>query len=184
MEFNFNSYDNSRQSISYCEVDKCKVVIKLKKCLQEIKEIILFNKKEFLDIFGREDNIRPDAMILGYPVITSDQYTHVGSLEKVSGAKEGSKEFAWFGLDKHVDTQTPPTFLVHTSEDEIVPVENSLKMACALSAVKIPFELHILPKGVHGMSVCNEEVGSLCEYNGRWVEWSIKWLHTVFHFEA
>lgn len=144
----------------------------------------LFNKKEFLDIFGREDNIRPDAMILGYPVITSDQYTHVGSLEKISGAKEGSKEFAWFGLDKHVDTQTPPTFLVHTSEDEIVPVENSLKMACALSAVKIPFELHILPKGVHGMSVCNEEVGSLCEYNGRWVEWSIKWLHTVFHFEA
>ena len=39
MEFNFNSYDNSKQSISYCEVDKCKAVIKLKKCLQEIKEI-------------------------------------------------------------------------------------------------------------------------------------------------
>ena len=144
----------------------------------------LFNKKEFLDIFGREDNIRPDAMILGYPVITSDQYTHVGSLEKVSGAKEGSKEFAWFGLDKHVDTQTPPTFLVHTSEDEIVPVENSLKMACALSAVKIPFELHILPKGTHGMSVCNEEVENMCEYNGRWVDWSIQWLHSVFHFEV
>ena len=39
MEFNFKSYDNSKQSISYCEVDKCKAVIKLKKCLQEIKEI-------------------------------------------------------------------------------------------------------------------------------------------------
>ena len=39
MEFNFNSYDNSKQSIGYCEVDKCKVVIKLKKCLREIKEI-------------------------------------------------------------------------------------------------------------------------------------------------
>jgi hypothetical protein len=39
MEFNFNSYDNSKQSISYCEVDKCKAVIKLNKCLQEIKEI-------------------------------------------------------------------------------------------------------------------------------------------------
>lgn len=39
MKFNFNSYDTSRQSISYCEVDKCKAVIKLKKCLQEIKEI-------------------------------------------------------------------------------------------------------------------------------------------------
>lgn len=39
MEFNFNSYGNSKQSISYCEVDKCKTVIKLKKCLADIKEI-------------------------------------------------------------------------------------------------------------------------------------------------
>lgn len=38
-EFNFNSFGNSKQSISYCEVDKCEAVIKLKKCLQEIKEI-------------------------------------------------------------------------------------------------------------------------------------------------
>ena len=36
-EFIFKSYGNSKQSISYCEVDKCKAVIKLKKCLQEIK---------------------------------------------------------------------------------------------------------------------------------------------------
>ena len=43
MEFNFNSYDNSKQSISYCEVDKCKAVIKLKKCLQEIKEIAQYD---------------------------------------------------------------------------------------------------------------------------------------------
>lgn len=40
MEFNFNSYDNSKQSISYCEVNKCNAVIKLRKCLQEIKEIL------------------------------------------------------------------------------------------------------------------------------------------------
>ena len=48
-EFNFNSYDNSKQSISYCEVDKCKAVIKLKKCLQEIKEIAEDAKDKFYD---------------------------------------------------------------------------------------------------------------------------------------
>lgn len=39
MEFNFNSYGNSKQFISYCEIDKCKTVIKLKKCLKEVKDI-------------------------------------------------------------------------------------------------------------------------------------------------
>lgn len=37
MEFNFNSYDNSKQSILYCEVDKCKVVIDLKEQLEQLK---------------------------------------------------------------------------------------------------------------------------------------------------
>ena len=66
MEFNFNSYGNSKQSISYCEVDKCKAVIKLKKCLQEIKneakslKLINFgwdelNKKE--EVYEYAENI-------------------------------------------------------------------------------------------------------------------------------
>lgn len=137
----------------------------------------LFNKKEFLEAFGRKDDIRPDAIILGYPVITSDEHTHVQTMENVSGSSKGSENFMWFGLDKHVDEQTPPVFMWHTSEDEPAPVENSLKMAMALSKAKVPFELHIFPKGPHGMSVCNEEVDSICEYNGRWIEWSIKWLN-------
>lgn len=37
MEFNFNSYDNSKQAISYCEVDKCKAVIELKQQLEAYK---------------------------------------------------------------------------------------------------------------------------------------------------
>ena len=38
-QFSFNSYGNSKQSISYCEIDKCKTVKKLKQTLAEIKEI-------------------------------------------------------------------------------------------------------------------------------------------------
>ena len=89
----------------------------------------LFNEEKFLQAFGREADIRPDAMILGYPVIVADEFAHVGSISKVSGAEVGSGEYAWFGLDKHVDDQTPPTFMWHTAEDKAVPVENSIKMA-------------------------------------------------------
>lgn len=143
----------------------------------------LFNEPRFLERFQRDDHIRPDAMVLGYPVITADEYAHVNSLSHVSGAKPGEEAYRWFGLDGHVDDQTPPTFLWHTAEDKTVPVENSLKMAAALSAAKVPFELHILPKGPHGMSVCNETVGSKCEYNARWINWSIRWLNSIFGFE-
>lgn len=137
---------------------------------------VLHNEPEFLKVFGRTENIRPDAMILGYPVITADEFAHVTSIENVSGAAQGTERYAWFGLDKHVDAETSPAFLWHTAEDNGVPVENSLKMAGALSAAKVPFELHVFPKGWHGMSVCTEEVGSPNAYNARWVEWCVAWL--------
>lgn len=148
---------------------------------------ILHNKESFLNAFARTADIRPNAMILGYPVITSDEYAHVPSVENVSGGKAGSEIYTWFGLDKHVDGHTPPAFMWHTAEDKAVPVENSLKLSAALSAAKIPFELHVFPKGPHGMSVCTKEVSELteiCAYNRRWVGWSIQWLNHLFNFKA
>ena len=58
-------------------------------------------------------------------------------------------------LEKHVTPDTPPTFLWHTWTDELVPVENSLMFASALSGSHVPFELHIFPKGGHGIAMCD-----------------------------
>ncbi len=144
----------------------------------------LFNEERFLKVFGRDEDIRPNAMVLSYPVITADEFAHTGSICHVSGAEIGTEDYKWFGLNNHVDEMTPPTFLWHTAEDSCVPVENSLEMAAALSAAKVPFELHVFPEGPHGMSVCNKEVNSLCPYNARWVDMSIQWLKKVFEFEV
>lgn len=143
----------------------------------------LFNEKPFLQVFGRNEDVCPNAIVMGYPVITADEYAHKGSIENVSGQVLENEEYKWFGLDNHVDIHTPPMFLWHTAEDMCVPVENSLKMAAALSAKKIPFELHILPNGPHGMSVCTEEVEGKSNYNGRWVDWSVEWLRHVLKWE-
>lgn len=147
---------------------------------------ILYKEPEFLSRYPylEQMQIRPDAMILGYPVITSDEYAHEGSIRTVSGTEKGEEWYRWFGLEQHVDETTPPAFLWHTAEDNCVPVENSLKLTTALSAVKVPFELHILPKGGHGMSVCSEEVGSYDAYNARWIEWCITWLDNIFDFRV
>lgn len=143
----------------------------------------LFNTPEFQAAWGRNDNIRPDAMILSYPVITADEYAHVGSIEHVSGAAVGTEAYQFFSLEKHVDTATPPAFIWHTANDGLVPVENSLKMAAALSREKVPFEMHIFPDGEHGLSVCTDEVASPHPYVGRWVELSIIWLNQTFSYQ-
>lgn len=142
----------------------------------------LFNDERFLQVFASDAIIRPDAMILCYPVITADEYANVVSIETVSGGKKGSSNYKWFGLDQHVDNHTPPAFIWHTAEDACVPVENSLKMAFALSAKKVPYELHIFPYGNHGMSVCSNQVNSESAYNGRWVGMSIDWLKLQFSY--
>ena len=144
---------------------------------------VLYNNERFLRTFGRQDNIRPDAMILGYPVITADEYAHTASIEHVSGEPAGSDGYKWFDLTRHVSADTPPAFLWHTASDAAVPVENSLQMCAALSRAKVPFEYHVLPEGNHGLSVCTNEVGTPDKYNARWLEWSIAWLNRLFDFE-
>ncbi len=138
---------------------------------------MLYDDAIFLEAFPQTENIRPDAVILSYPVITADKFTHRTTLENVSGGvAPDSPEYAYWGLDTHVDNNTPPTFLWHTAEDPVVPVENSLALAAALSKAKVPFECHVFPAGGHGMSVCTQAVGAEDPYNARWVSWSIAWL--------
>lgn len=140
----------------------------------------LANTEEFKRAIGREEIDSPDAMILGYPVICANEFAHIESIENISGSSYGTEQFKRFGLDNHVTDQTPPAFIWHTGEDSCVPVENSLLLAAALSRNKVPFEMHIFPGGIHGLSVCTEQVATLNTYTAQWVALSIKWLDSVF----
>ena len=137
-------------------------------------------------------NSKPvNATILSYPVITSNlSQTHVGTILNVAGkTPETEQEFNFFSCDKQVSKNTPPTFIWHTAEDAIVPVENSLLYASALAKNKVPFELHIYPLGVHGLSVCDstvynkEQLSQATSYNKNWLEHSLNWLKLTFQLD-
>ena len=104
----------------------------------------------------QNDENRPNALILSYPVITGGEKAHRGSVRHLMGDDCTQEDIDTFSLEKHVTAAFPPTFLWHTAADASVPVENSLMMASALSAEKIPFELRIYPHGQHGLSLANE----------------------------
>lgn len=97
---------------------------------------------------------RPDFSILVYPVISMEEsITHMGSRTKLLGENPPPSELARFSNEKQVDPNTPPTFLVHTTEDQAVPVENSIAYYLALKDHGVAAEMHLYEKGKHGMGL-------------------------------
>jgi acetyl esterase/lipase len=97
---------------------------------------------------------RPDFMILAYPVITfQDPYAHVGSRTNLLGEKPNPALVDELSNETQVTTQTPPTFLFHTTEDKVVPVENSVQFYLALRKAGVPAEMHIYLQGPHGVGL-------------------------------
>lgn len=124
---------------------------------------------------------KPNAMILGYPVIEWRKNGHIGSFYNFLGEGLPEREYEKFSLEKRVTKDTPPTFLWHTFSDSIVPVENSMDFAYALRENGIPFELHIFPEGDHGMSCANEETSMrLVPHISSWINAAREWVNIVF----
>ena len=100
---------------------------------------------------------RPDAVILGYPVITAGDFTHGSSIEALLGKNPSQEELDYFSLEKNVTENTPPCFIWQTLNDTLVPVENSYLFAKALKEKGINYAQYVFPFGDHGLSVASPE---------------------------
>jgi acetyl esterase/lipase len=101
---------------------------------------------------------RPDFAILSYPVITMEPpYTHMGSRNNLLGPDPAPELVENYSNEKQVRSNTPPTFLFHTSEDKAVPSENSVLFYQALRKAQVPAELHIYEKGRHGVGLASND---------------------------
>ena len=114
---------------------------------------------------------RPDVFIPCYAVVSFGTYTHLGSRQSLlAGEWEDETTARWYSAEEHVTPDTPPAFLWHTAEDGSVPVQNSLNLAKALADNGVPFELHVYPRGHHGIGLGSEFPpaagwgGALCRY--------------------
>lgn len=119
---------------------------------------------EALDISRKDrEKLRPDGMILCYPVITAGEFAHRGSFENLLGPEEGAADrlsdadslLSRLSLETRVTAQTPPAFIWHTFTDDSVPVENSLLLVSALRRAGVSTEFHMYPAGGHGLSLAN-----------------------------
>ena len=114
---------------------------------------------------------RPDIGILCYPVITMGSYTHEGSKNSLLGENPSQELIDYMSSEKQVKSNTPPAFLWHTAPDDLVPFKNSLLYAEALQKNNIDVEMHIFPKGGHGLGLADS-----LPYVKRWTKLCENWL--------
>ena len=134
-----------------------------------------------LDIPDCENQQRPNAVILGYPVVSAGEFAHRGSFEMLTGSSDLAAQQK-FTLEDKITPQTPPVFVWHTMEDQTVPVENTLMLLSALRRAGVPCEAHLFEKGVHGTSISTAEVNAASAHRHHWVELAVEWLGDTFGF--
>ncbi len=97
-------------------------------------------------------NCRPDAMLLCYGVLSFASWSHQGTVNNLLG-EESERLRDDFSLELQIRPDTPPAFVWHTAEDQMVPYRNSLVFAEAMWEQQCTCELHVFPQGPHGMQL-------------------------------
>ena len=116
-------------------------------------------------------SLRPDFMVLVYPVISfTDSIGHIGSRDNLLGKNPSEEKIRAYSGELQVVANTPPAFLVHAGNDDVVKVQNSIRFYEAEQKNNIPAELHIYPKGGHGFGMNNPTTKDL------WMERLKNWL--------
>ncbi|TRX23982.1 alpha/beta hydrolase [Flavobacterium franklandianum] len=130
-------------------------------------------------VYDSKDEVsaRPNFSILIYPVISmQDGITHSGSKKYLLGENANNEMVEKFSNERRVDDKTPKAFLVHATDDKVVPVENSINYYLALKQNKIPVEMHIYENGGHGFGLGVQET------NINWPKACEKWMAANGYF--
>lgn len=97
---------------------------------------------------------RPRFVGLGYPVASlMPDVGHAGSRDNLLGANASTAEVAKHSPAEHVRADTPPAFVFHAMDDDVVPVESSLRWIAACRRARVPIEVHLFEKGGHGFGL-------------------------------
>jgi acetyl esterase/lipase len=140
-----------------------------------------------LKMIGCEpEDIKPNAAVLCYPVISGITSPHKESFEVLLGDDPRSGDISRLSLENRVTPKTPPIFLWHTADDATVSAHNSLVMAKACVSNNVPVELHLFDSGPHGLSDCSKSTARNEQYHNekakQWIPLSIAFLQKYLDF--
>jgi acetyl esterase/lipase len=113
-------------------------------------------------------DLRPDFMILLYPVISMDpKVAHMGSRGALLGQHPTDEQVQLYSNELQVTKDTPPTLLIQSADDHLVDVDNSIRFFEALRHAGVPVDMTIFDKGEHALILIPKD---------RWQSIAISWL--------
>jgi acetyl esterase/lipase len=119
-------------------------------------------------------SLRPDFMLLIYPVISfKPPMAHMGSAHNLLGPNPSQEQIKEFSNEMQVTDLTPPAFLVHAKDDNVVPYANSLVFAEALKNHHIPAKIFLYEQGGHGFGMKNNTSRQ------RWMDLCVEWISSL-----
>ncbi len=121
---------------------------------------------------------RPTAVVLGYPLITSEPGVTHSCLRRAAGEMLPEK----ISVEKCVTEKSVPAFMWHCRPDRHLSEQNTLLLALAYAKAKIRYELRIYDEGSHGIAVADRTVSEKLPQNSRvarWVEDAVDWLKAL-----
>lgn len=122
----------------------------------------------------KQTNLRPDFSVLVYPVISfQDSILHKGSKKALIGENASPEKTIAYSNELRVDKNTPPAFLIHCSDDKVVPVLNSINYYEALKKNGVKAEMHIYATGGHGFGLNNTT------RTDKWIEQCLAWMNEM-----
>ena len=126
---------------------------------------------QYGEITDTSVSVRPDFMILVYPMISYQPGIYPGGMEnRLLGKNPAKEELDAFSNELHVTPQTPPTFLILSADDFLSP-SNSIEFFKALQKNKVPAELHIYEKGGHGYAMTKKQRGHVEDWDKELEGW-------------
>ena len=102
-------------------------------------------------------SLRPDFQVLIYPVISFRDFGHAGSRKNLIGPDLSAEQIQYFSNEEQVTAQSPPAFIVHAKDDQVVPVKNAEIYNDALQKNKVASHLYLFNQGGHGFGMANAQ---------------------------
>ena len=147
-----------------------------------------------------ENGVKPAAVILGYPLSDYVFMSETVMEDPMAAGLFMASNTAFFGKSewtredlelaspaRNITSDMPPTYIWTTSEDSLVPVQHSIRLAHALADKKIPFELHIFENGPHGLGLADQStaaaISSIYPEVSEWVPMAETWLNKRFSLD-
>lgn len=117
------------------------------------------------------DAEKPAFSVLFYPVITGTTwYTHHNTFERLLGKERTPADQEYYSLENRVTETTPPTLLLLSDDDRVVPTISSIKYYKELKDHGVKASMHIYPSGGHGWAG-NDEFKYTKEYKQALHDW-------------